>query len=273
MSAFQLNQDLAESTMRDVLLSIVTVARNDHRRLVATIRSLEHFYDDDRFEHIVIDGNSTDETQQFLQENSRRTNFKCLSEPDSGIYDAMNKGSHLAAGRFLLFLNCGDRMLASPEHVDSWLRPLTLENKADIVCFCSRVQLGTNTTTLMPQLAWPYRMPTSHQAMVFAEDFMRAHAYDTRYRIAADFNLYLKADTTRVILFSGVEPLTAIEAVGIASANPMQSYTEYLRAAAQNLGGAVKWQALARIWFKAVVVILLKKALPENWVAALRRNI
>jgi len=272
MAAFQLNRDPAGSTARDTLLSIVTVARNDHRRLAATICSLERFYGDDRFEHIVIDGNSTDETQQSLQENSRHTNFKCLSGPDSGIYDAMNKGSRLAVGRFLLFLNCGDRMLASPEHVDSWLRPLTIENKADIVCFCSWVQYGIDATTLMPKLAWPYRMPTSHQAMVFAKEFMRAHPYDTRYRIAADFNLYLKADTARVIFFPGDEPLTAIEAVGIASENPMQSYKEYLHVAAENLRGSVKWRALAKIGFKAAAMTLLKKTLPGSWVAALRRT-
>lgn len=271
MAAFQLNRDLAAPTAQDVLLSIVTVVRNDHRRLAATIRSLECFYGDDRFEHIVIDGNSTDETQQFLQKNIRHPNFKCLSEPDSGIYDAMNKGSLLAAGRFLLFLNCGDRMLASPEHVDSWLRPLIIEDKVDVVCFCSRVQRGTHATTLVPQLAWPYRMPASHQAMVFAENFIRAHPYDTRYRIAADFNLYLKADTARVVFFPGAEPLTDIEAVGIASENPIQSYREYLHVAAENLHGSVKWRALARIGFKAAGVILLKKTLPGNWVAALRR--
>lgn len=271
MSSLEL-PDLAVSTAQDVILSIVTVVRNDHRRLIATFRSLERFYEDDRFQHIVIDGNSTDETQQSLRENSFHTNFKYLSEPDSGIYDAMNKGCSLATGRFLLFLNCGDRMLASPEQVDSWLRSLAFENKADIVCFSSRVQHGTDTTTLIPQLARPYRMPTSHQAMVIAMDFMRTHPYDTRYKIAADFNLYLKADKARVIFHHEVEPLTIIEAAGIASENPIQSYREYLHVAAENLRGSLKWQALARIVFKATGVIFLKKILPSRWVATLRRT-
>lgn len=272
MAEFQINHDLAEPIAQDVLLSIITVVRNDHRRLAATIRSLECFYGDDRFEHIVIDGNSTDGTQQLLQNNIRHTNFRFLSEPDNGIYDAMNKGVCLTSGRFILFLNCGDLMLASPECVDSWLRPVMIENHTDIVCFCSLMQCGTLTRKLMPRVAGPCQMPTSHQAMIFAEEFIRAHPYDTRYRISADFNLYLKADTTRVLVNSEDEPLTAIEAIGIASENPIQSYREYLQAAAENLRGSVKWRAMAMIGLKAAGVILLKKTLPRSWVAALRRN-
>lgn len=272
MAELQLNRDLAEPIAQDVLLSIITVVRNDHRRLAATIRSLECFYGDDRFEHIVIDGNSTDGAHKLLEDNSCHTNFRFLSEPDNGIYDAMNKGACLASGRFILFLNCGDLMLASPERVDSWLRPVIISNNADIVCFCSRMLCGTDVTTLMPRVAGSCEMPTSHQAMIFADEFMRAHPYDTRYRISADFNLYLKADTTRIIIISEDEPLTAIEAVGIASENPIQSYREYLRAAAENLRGSVKWRAMAMIGLKAAGVILLKRMLPRSWVAALRRN-
>ena len=114
-------------------------------------------------------------------------------------------------------------------------------------------------------------MPTSHQAMIFSGKFVRTHLYNTRYKIAADFNLYLKTNRERVIFITSKQPLTLIEAVGIASENPTQSYAEYLIAASENLHGVLKWLTLARIGFKAIFIISLKKTLPRNWVSALRR--
>ena len=105
--------------------------------------------------------------------------------------------------------------------------------------------------------------------MVFSKKFMQAHLYDTRYRIAADFNLYLSANAERVLVLASSEPLTDIEAV--ASENPWQSYKEYLQVAADKLHGSTKWMVLARIGCKAVVVILLKKTLPKAWLDALGR--
>ena len=101
---------------------------------------------------------------------------------------------------------------------------------------------------------------------------MRTHLYDTRYRIAADFNLYLSANAARVLVLTGSEPLTDIEAVGVASENPWQSYKEYLQIAAEKLHGSTKWMALARIGCKAAAVILLKKTLPKGWLNALGRR-
>lgn len=261
------------SDSQDIILSIVTASYNDCQRLTATVRSLENFYGDSRFEHIVIDGNSKDETRKYLKDISYHDNFIYLSEPDSGIYDAMNKGVAIANGAYLLFLNCGDQMAASPDYIETSLRLVAAEDLVDIICFDSRVQDKSSSFILKPKFAWPYRMPTSHQAMLFARNFLRLHPYDTCYRIAADFNLYLKADRGRVAAFSGVQPLTTIEAVGIASENPVRSYQEYLRATAENLTGWVKWVAILRIGGKAAVVILFKKGLPRRLLGKLQRKL
>lgn len=258
-------------TNREVLLSIITVVRNDAQRLLKTIDSLAKFYDDVRFEHIVIDGKSTDQTLDLLQKNSQQKNFQYLSEPDNGIYDGMNKGAGLASGRFLLFLNCGDRMAISPDRIDALLRPVAQADGADIVCFCSRLCCGDHVSILKPRTGRLHKMPTSHQAMVFSKEFMRTRLYDTRYRIAADFNLYLSANAKRILVFKGSEPLTDIEAVGVASENPWQSYREYLQIAAEKLHGLTKWMVMARIGCKAAVVLVLKKSLPKAWLNALRR--
>ena len=256
---------------QEALLSIITVVRNDAKRLVKTIDSLVDFYGDERFEHIVIDGESSDQTLDFLKKNSRHENFQYLSEPDNGIYDGMNKGVGLASGQFLLFLNCGDRMATTPNQIDSLLRPVGQADEADIVCFCSRVYHGAHISVLRPQSGQLHKMATSHQSMVFSKKFMQTHLYDTRYRIAADFNLYLSADAERILVLASSESLTDIEAVGVASENPWQSYKEYLQIAAEKLHGSTKWMVLSRIGCKAIVLIILKKVLPKAWLKALKR--
>lgn len=92
--------------------SIITVVRNDAAGLEQTATSLaDQVFTD--FEWIVIDGASTDGTQDS-RESLPRAPDHFVSETDRGIYDAMNKGSALATGRWVQFLNAGDS-LCSPE--------------------------------------------------------------------------------------------------------------------------------------------------------------
>jgi glycosyltransferase involved in cell wall biosynthesis len=89
-------------------LSIVTVVRNDRSGLAATAESLAMQQWSD-VECIVIDGASTDGTGALLETIEPRP-ARTVSEPDRGIYDAMNKGAALATGEWLLFLNAGDTL-------------------------------------------------------------------------------------------------------------------------------------------------------------------
>ena len=100
---------------------------------------------------------------------------------------------------------------------------------------------------------------------------MQSHIYDTRYRIAADFNLYLSADAGRVLVLTYSLPLTDIEAVGVASENPWQSYKEYLQVAFEKLHGLTKWTVLTRIGCRAVVVIVLKKTFLNGYLDILKK--
>lgn len=262
---------MSSAPFEETFLSIITVVRNDPERLAATIESLGELYSDPRFEHVVIDGRSTDiKTLQLIQKASRHQNFKFVSEPDLGIYDAMNKGVHLSNGRFMLFLNSGDRLLASCSQLAMWLDALDGMQGVQLACFNCQMRQGAQLTLLEPQSATTYKMPTSHQAMVFSSAFMRSNLYDIRYRIAADFNLFLSADPARTVVFrDGI--LTEIEAVGVASENPAQSYKEYLQIARRKLRGWSLWAAMTLIGCKGALVVAMKNALPRRWVHGLRR--
>jgi glycosyltransferase involved in cell wall biosynthesis len=87
-------------------LSIITINRNNAAGLRRTIESVvSQTYTD--FEYIVIDGASTDESVDVIKEYADRITY-WISEPDKGIYNAMNKGILKAKGEYLLFLNSGD---------------------------------------------------------------------------------------------------------------------------------------------------------------------
>lgn len=88
----------------EILLSIITVAYNNLDGIRYTIDSID--YDNLSIEHLVIDGNSNDGTRQFLE--SQDHNIRWISEPDKGIYDAMNKGLKMAKGKYVIFMNSDD---------------------------------------------------------------------------------------------------------------------------------------------------------------------
>lgn len=87
-------------------ISIITVNYNDKLGLEKTIKSV---LDQENivFEYLVIDGNSNDGSKDIIEKYKDKINY-WVSEPDSGIYNAMNKGIRAATGDYLLFLNSGD---------------------------------------------------------------------------------------------------------------------------------------------------------------------
>jgi glycosyltransferase involved in cell wall biosynthesis len=88
------------------LISIITVCFNSARLLQRTIKSVRNqTYTE--IEYIVIDGASKDNTLQLIKENQDIIDL-WRSEPDSGLYFAMNKGLDLASGDYVIFINAGD---------------------------------------------------------------------------------------------------------------------------------------------------------------------
>jgi len=92
----------------DYKLSLITINYNNKEGLEKTMNSV---FDQtlDEYEYIIIDGCSTDGSKELIEANQSKINFH-LSEPDTGIYNAMNKGIKNARGEYLLFLNSGDTL-------------------------------------------------------------------------------------------------------------------------------------------------------------------
>ncbi len=91
-----------------MLLSIITINYNDKFGLERTIKSVQE-QTFTNFEHIIIDGGSTDGSKEVIEANKNSFSY-WVSEPDKGIYNAMNKGIKEAKGEYLFFLNSGDHL-------------------------------------------------------------------------------------------------------------------------------------------------------------------
>ena len=100
-----------------IKITVATVTYNAGKLIAKTISSVEQ-QDYAAVEHLIIDGNSTDDTLEqvhhYMERNSVaevKHEVNCLSEPDDGIYDAMNKALAMATGRYIVFLNAGDTLI------------------------------------------------------------------------------------------------------------------------------------------------------------------
>ena len=180
-------------------ITYVTITYNAAAVLQRTLDSvLSQDYPD--IVHLIIDGASTDDTMQLVDAYIDRSNaadnghrIQVTSEPDKGIYDAMNKGLRSITGDYVCFLNAGDFLPASDtvskivEKVGNQ-SPAVLYGDTDIVDGEGRF-LHHRRLAPPEQLSWKsFRqgMLVCHQAFYARTDFAIATPYDQRYRYSAD---------------------------------------------------------------------------------------
>ena len=99
---------------------------------------------------------------------------------------------------------------------------------------------------------------------------MQLNKYQVSYKIAGDYDLYLRAGRVDMIFDMFSTPLVRVEVDGVASTNPLKAYGEYLTIARNRLRGRARIVALLLIGIRAFGVILVKTLLPKRWVELLR---
>jgi glycosyltransferase involved in cell wall biosynthesis len=203
------------------LLSIVTINRNDRAGLARTLASVDAQRFDDR-ELIVVDGASTDGSQEVVRSMRPGLVTTFVSEPDGGIYEAQNKGLALARGTYCLFLNSGDALLGS----DVLTRLLAGPPTEDLVYGDVLVEepWGARRPWRMPDpisLRWLLRSTLGHPAVAIRRTaFDAVGRYDTSLRIAADYRFFLDALVNHGATARRVPVEVAEMAKGGVSTNP-----------------------------------------------------
>ena len=174
--------------------SIITVTYNAGKVLEDTIQSVV-FQTYRNVEYIIVDGGSNDNTLDVVHKYQERIS-KVISEPDKGLYDAMNKGIRMATGDYLCFLNAGDEL-----HENETLQKIvyTLTGKAlpDVIYGETAIVDEEGHFLHMRRLSTPEHlhwksfkegMLVCHQAFLTRRELALANPYDLRYRFSADFD-------------------------------------------------------------------------------------
>lgn len=172
------------------LISVITITYNASSTLGATMRSVrsQQFTD---YEHIIIDGASKDDTLSVARGEATER-LRILSEADSGLYDAMNKGLQMARGKYVLFLNSGDRFATS---ATLGRYAMAAAKNPDII-YGDTVVVDDAGTLLRPRhlsapkvltaASFARGMLVCHQAFMVRRDI--APQYDLSYRFSSDYD-------------------------------------------------------------------------------------
>jgi glycosyltransferase involved in cell wall biosynthesis len=232
--------DAARAVMK---ISIVTVAFNAAHTIADTLASVAAQTHPD-IEHIVVDGASTDATLDVIKRQGGHV-ARLISEPDKGIYDAMNKGLRVATGDVIGFLNADDvyvdtgvlarvSMIMEQERLDALFGDAEFVSRDQPV----RPLRRYSSERFRPdRIAWGW-MP-AHPAL-----FLRRHVYErfgvfrTDYRIAGDFELVARIFHGDTLKYRHMpEVLVRMRTGGISTGgwrNTLQLNKEVLRACQEN---------------------------------------
>lgn len=175
------------NSSRKPLYTIITPTYNSGAKLEATAESVLS-QNPNLYEYVVIDGASSDGTTALLQSYGNR--LRWLSQPDMGVYDAMNKGIDLSRGRYIYFLGAGDTL--KPD-VLAHIAPLLPTQP--LVFAYGNVQLSDSPKSFNGRYSrWKLsRVNICHQA-IFCERsvFNTIGFFDLRYRVLSDYVFNLK---------------------------------------------------------------------------------
>jgi len=241
-------------------LTIITINYNNASGLQKTVESVLT-QTSKEFEYIIVDGGSTDNSIQTIQRFNDSTiqQFQCISEPDSGIYNAMNKGIRMAKGEYIHFLNSGDWL------VDAFVVERMLEELSSSELRVSSAELGVEATPIdifvgnkitvrpdgkvrygrndkRPVTALTfYRGTIEHtSAYIRRAMFDEVGMYDETLRIVSDWKWYLDAvlNHNAKVAFTDIY-VSYFDNTGISSTSPALDKAERRQVLEQMLPPAV----------------------------------
>lgn len=214
------------------LLTIATVTRNCASSIGDTLTSVAKVKRDD-IEYIAIDGASTDGTLELLRQAGALVD-QLVSEPDTGIYNAMNKAVGLARGRYILFINGDDELV--PEGFEAALTTLeTLE--AEILCTVTLVGSTLNPTERLIGEPWKLVFFNSvpHPSAFTPTSLLRRFPFREDLKIASDYDFFLRSFIAGV-KFRRLAVATALHQRGGASNNISVAVAELAKVRKARLG-------------------------------------
>lgn len=256
-------------------ISIITVCFNSANTLERTIRSvISQNYTD--LEYIIIDGGSTDGTIDIIEKYKENISL-WISEPDDGIFDAMNKGISKASGEIIGFINSDDYYQDNAFNI---VYNSFKDSNCDCVCFDNYVVNENGVTELYDasnyiDIDMYTHMIYFHSAMFAKSSFFnKKDNFNLRYRIAADYDWVLNSMQKGMRLLYIHRPIFTFTYGGVSSTNVIECAAEarniallHLPTSENNLTREIEkryGEIVATAGDKQRVKRIAKKILPQN---------
>lgn len=224
-------------------LSIITATFNNEKTLEETINSiLNQKYTD--FEYIIVDGKSTDNTIAIIKQyepifKQKNISFKWISEIDTGIYNAWNKGLKIATGNWISFLGSDDVYLDNA--LNKYVKKIIEEKNADFVY--SKVKLINNNKEVIYIVSdtWKWNQFKRYMKIAHVGAFHNRKYFDTygifdeSYKISGDYELLLRAKSCLKTTF--INEFTAeMKDGGVSNKNVFKAFKEVKKAKINTAG-------------------------------------
>jgi glycosyltransferase involved in cell wall biosynthesis len=236
---------------RAPLFSVITVCLNAAEHLAQAMSSVAcQSYSD--YEYVIVDGGSTDGTHDIIRalEPDFSGRLRWTAGPDVGLYDAMNKALALATGTYVVFLGADDRL--APGALGHVAAAVSGPQPPDMVCGAVHVFGPDGSWDELPvdhrrEGRVPKRAPARHQSIFVNRDMiLAAGGFDLRYRIAADYDLYLRLLATGASQVLIPQMLSEFRLGGVSSSNALATAREYRDVRIAH--GAGRWFQEAVMW-------------------------
>lgn len=219
------------------LLSVITATYNSEKTLIETVNSvLKQNYTN--FEYIIIDGNSTDNTLNIIKNfetifNEKKIIYKWISENDSGIYNAWNKGLNIATGNWISFLGSDDVYYENV--LEKYAEKAIANPQAHFIH--SKVKLINEKKEVIFKISDTWKWNNFKRAMKIAhvgsfhniEYFNKYGVYNESYKIVGDYEMLLRAKNNLKTVF--FDSFTAeMKDGGISNKNVLKAFKEVRKA-------------------------------------------
>ncbi len=219
-------------------LSIITPTLNAGRHIADCLRSLPADREG-RWEHLVVDGNSSDDTHAQVTSiaNEGHRHIRFILDQGSGIYQAMNRGLREAQGRYVFFLGADDRICG--EGLQSFLAavpPCTSSPNSNVV-FYGDVEYDNGVIVRSRPEGLARKNTLHHQGCIYDRDrLLEMGGYDTRYRILADYDLNCRLSRSAVRFERLGGRIAICGARGISTKGRWVNYREEIEIRLRNYG-------------------------------------
>jgi glycosyltransferase involved in cell wall biosynthesis len=234
------------------LISVITVVLNGEKYLEETIKCvLNQTYNN--IEYVIIDGGSTDRTVDIIKKYEEKIDY-WVSEPDNGIYDAMNKAIGTITGKWVNFINSSDTLDANAySKIINFL--VRNSNTCDVIAFGYSIKDVENNqlkTNFKPNLNKKWKMPSSHNSIIYKFDVLKNYKFNLSYKYACDFDQINKIKKVKTICKNDFILLTGRNDGFIAN-NKFQSIFEYVQICWKNVNKIFAFYWLLRLILELIL--------------------